>query len=118
MSGRSAIDVAENLLKIAQSEHDYRAAASRAYFAAFQHVRDHPRVCYSPSNAGEDHMLLVRHLNSRGHRDRAMVVVASGLSRVRKIRNHADYSMTLQFTKEMADEALERATDIIFVTLP
>jgi hypothetical protein len=40
------------------------------------------------------------------------------LPRLRAIRNHADYDLNREFTKALAEEAMERATEIIIELLP
>lgn len=112
------LDVAENLLAQADGDAGFRAAASRAYYAAFQHILAHPKLTgYQRSRTGEDHRLLIEYLKKSS--DPALKKLGiSYLPRLRAIRNEADYETSIHFTHEMADEALERATEIITGFLP
>jgi len=40
------------------------------------------------------------------------------LTRLRALRNKADYTMDIPFTRGEAEEALERATEVIYEFLP
>lgn len=113
-----AYDVAERLLRDANSEEDARAAASRAYFAAFQHALIHPAVVsagYRRSNDGREHQNLIRFLKNSGAA--RLETAGLGLGRLRDLRNIADYNRDIGFTREMAEDALERAYEIIYEAL-
>lgn len=117
MTPRDVHDEAEHRLRDAKTEAEFRAAASRGYYAAFLHFRDHGKVGFASANTGADHRDLIEHL--KRHAD--VVVQRIGFSflpRLRAIRNHADYDLRREFTKALAEEAMERATEIIFELLP
>lgn len=109
---------ADKICRAANCEAEYRTAASRAYYAAFHHVMKHPRLAdFKPSHSGDDHRDLIEHLK-RSKDGQLYRLGVNFLARLRAIRNHADYDLDITFTKGMADEALERATEIIFEFLP
>lgn len=113
-----ALDVAEELLRGAASEAAYRAAASRAYYAAFQHILSHPRLSdFRRTSSGQDHKLLIQHLKSSADPDLRRLGY-DHVPRLRALRNRADYNQTTPFTRKLAEEALERATEIIHDFLP
>lgn len=115
---QSALEIAEKLLQSAESEDEYRAAASRAYIAAFQHVVSHPKISdFNQTRTGDDHRGLIEFLKKStdpGIRKLGYQL----LPRLRALRNQADYELDMPFTQGFAVEALERATDIIFDFLP
>jgi hypothetical protein len=61
---------AERLLQAATDEAQYRAVASRAYIAAFQHTLRHPMLSgFRPSKTGDDHRDLIEHLKRSSDRN-------------------------------------------------
>ena len=114
---KTAYDYAEQLLQTANSEEGYRAAASRAFQAARSHIMQHSDVKGKISLAGKasDHGLLFDFLknSSKTH----LVKACAQLRRLRILRNRADYNLDDPFTKGHAEDALERAADIIFEIL-
>jgi uncharacterized protein (UPF0332 family) len=117
MTPRDVYDEAEQRLRGAKSEAEFRAAASRGYYAAFLHIREHRKVDFKSASTGADHQGLIEFL--KRHSDAAIQRIGfSFLPRLRAIRNHADYDLQRQFTKVLAEEAIERATEIIFELLP
>lgn len=109
---------AERLLQTATEEAQFRAVASRAYIAAFQHTLRHPKLAgFQPSKTGDDHRDLIEHLKRSRDHDLRMVGLRQ-IPRLRAIRNHADYDLDIAFTRGLADEALERAAEIIYELLP
>ncbi len=117
MSSEDTLGVAEELLRTARDQAGYRAAASRAYMAAFQHVRDHPRAGFTAGKTAEDHRDLIEHLK-RSSDPQVRRLGYDHLPRLRSLRNQADYDMANEFTRGQAEEAMERATEIIFDYLP
>lgn len=113
-----ALDVAEELLRGATSEAAYRAATSRAYYAAFQHVLAHPKLQdFRRSSSGEDHKLLIQHLKNSADPDLRRLGY-DHIPRMRALRNKADYDTEVPFTRKLAEEALDRASEIIHDFLP
>ncbi len=114
---RDALQIAEDLLSGAENEAKLRAATSRAYMAAFQHLIKHPMVAFTKTGKGDDHRLLIQHLQ-KSNDDPLNKIGYRYLPRLRALRNRADYSLDVSFTKGMAEDALERATEIIYELLP
>jgi hypothetical protein len=77
--------------RFAPAEARYRAAMSRAYYAAYGAARQHAREYegYSPDPTGRDHRLLVAHYQ-RGPRPRQQQI-ALALQRLMDNRLQADY---------------------------
>lgn len=68
-------------------------------------------------NNGEEHQRLIKHLQKTS--DAGLRKLGYNyLSRLRALRNRADYVLDIEFTRESAKEALERATEIITGFLP
>ncbi len=112
-----ALQIAEDLLSGAENEAKLRAATSRAYMAAFQHLIKHPMVAFAKTGKGDDHRLLIQHLQASN--DESLIKIGyCHLPRLRALRNKADYALDAPFTKGMAEDALERATEIIYELLP
>ena len=112
------LEIAEKLYQEANSEEEYRAATSRAYFAAIEHIFAHPKLNdFRRTRTGEDHRLIIEHLKNSF--DPSLVRLGVGyLARLRALRNRADYDQEIPFTKGLANDALERATEIIYEFLP
>ena len=118
MDPRRILDHARKTFESAVNEAGYRAAASRAYIATFQHLRRHSRLKdFNPGKTGEDHRDLIDFL--KGSDDGLLRRVGiSRLPRLRALRNHADYDLDIPFTKELAEEALDQAEEIVQEWLP
>ena len=120
MADPNALDIAGELRGRATNHHGYRAAISRAYYAAFQHVRDHPTVRaagFAPDRGPRVHSDLIAFLRRSGERHLKQVG-RDYLDALRKSRNHADYDLHWPVTPAMADEALDLAADVIHELLP
>ncbi|MBT3550312.1 MAG: HEPN domain-containing protein [Rhodospirillaceae bacterium] len=115
---QSRLEVAERLFAGAQEESEFRTVASTSYMAAFQHVLNHPRCSeFKITKTGEDHRLLFEYLKLST--DAGMRRLGHNyLTRLRALRNKADYTMDIPFTRGEAEEALERATEVIYEFLP
>jgi uncharacterized protein (UPF0332 family) len=90
-------------------EADWRSATSRAYYAAFHHLRDiaEERVGLPSFGTAEDHADLagaIRELDAG---------VARSLLSLRAERNHADYQVGRRFARDRADYAIALAEDIL-----
>ena len=58
-----AFEVAENLFQNSTGEHEFRAAASRAYYATFQHLIGHVKLKnFRKIESGEIHRNLIEFL--------------------------------------------------------
>ncbi|MDK9720757.1 MAG: hypothetical protein OEL53_06190 [Rhodospirillales bacterium] len=112
----SAYDIAEKLYRNATADAEFRAVASRAYMAAFQHAIRHNKTNFSPQKSSLDHRDLIKHLQSQT--DQSLRRAGAALLRLRFLRNWADYDLHTPFTKKLAEEALDRAYEIIFELLP
>jgi uncharacterized protein (UPF0332 family) len=112
------LEHARQTLESAVNEAGYRAAASRAYIATFQHILGFTRLRgFNPGKTGEDHRDLIDFL--KGSDDALLRKVGiSRLPRLRALRNHADYELDIPFTKELAQEALDQAEEIVQEWLP
>lgn len=118
MSPEDTYEQAETLFRAATCQADFRTAASRAYMAAFQHVIRHKAVAaFQPSRTGSDHRDLIDFLKKSDNANLRRLAV-SYLARLRSLRNHADYDLDTVFTRGLAEEALERASEIIYQFLP
>lgn len=113
------LELAEKLLADAQSETEYRAAASRAYMATFQHLLAHRSLVAFPATAtGADHRLLIEHLKTSTVATRRRIGIRL-LPRPRSLRNHAGYDLKKHpFTRGLAEKALGIASEIIHDLLP
>lgn len=104
------LGLADELVKQASNssnpEAHLRSAVSRAYFAAFCHVRNYASsfLAFTPRGDGEDHGRLRAHL-ARGKR-RAF---AGRLDQLRQLRNAADYSNDLPWSNHPV--AVQNAID-------
>ncbi len=118
MHGWRTVEEAKKILASAVSEAGYRSAASRAYIGTFQHVARHPKLSeFALSKQGEDHRNLIEYL--KGSSDPLLRKIGlSRLPRLRSLRNHADYELDTPFTKELAQEAIDDAEEIVQEWLP
>jgi len=91
-------------------EASYRAAISRAYYAAFQCVLNFAveKDNFQPKGGGDDHGRLLKHFALRGKGPRRRIYVA--LDRMRDNRRQADYEADLLGDpKKVADYVLRDA---------
>ena len=118
MHGRRTVEEAKKILASAVNEAGYRSAASRAYIGTFQHIVRHPKLReFTLSKEGEDHRRLIGHLKQST--DPLLSKIGqSRLPRLRSLRNHADYELDVPFTKELAQEAIDDAEEIVHDWLP
>ncbi len=107
------LEIAETLLADAEGEAGYRAATSRAYYAAFQHLLAHPKLAtYQRQHAGSDHRALIEHL--KASKDPVLRRIGQRLlPRLRALRNEADYDTCVPFSQGSATDALDYAQEII-----
>jgi uncharacterized protein (UPF0332 family) len=113
-----AYDIAEKLYREAESEHCYRAAASRAYISVFQHLLAHPTMDgFHRVKTGEIHQRLIEYLKAASTKPHKTIGTRM-LHRLRALRNSADYDLQERFTKDKAQEALDYASEIIDDLLP
>ena len=118
MHGWRTVEEAKKILASAVNEAGYRSAASRAYIGTFQHIARHPRLReFALSKEGEDHRRLIEHLKKSSDPLLRKIGV-SRLPRLRALRNHADYELDIPFTKELAQEAVDDAEEIVKEWLP
>lgn len=118
MHGWQTVEEAKRILASAVNEAGYRSAASRAYMGTFQHIARHPKLrAFTLSKQGDDHRKLIEYL--KGSSDPLLSKVGrSRLPRLRALRNHADYELDTPFTKELAQEAIDDAEEIVKDWLP
>lgn len=99
----------ENASMPGSTEASYRAAASRAYYAAFQCAMDFAiKEGFEPENDGVDHGNLLKHFRAQRSvvRDR----IHTSLHRMRDNRNQADYDSELMSKPQaLADSTLNEA---------
>ena len=118
MHGWRTVEEAKKILASAVSEAGYRAAASRAYIGTFQHIARHPKLSgFTLSKEGEDHRKLIEFLK-RSSDPLLSKIGVSRLPRLRALRNHADYELDISFTRELAQEAVDDAEEIVEDWLP
>ena len=86
--------------------------------AAFQHILNHSKCRdFIKEGTGDDHRLLVEYLKNSA--DPGLKKIGYGfLPRLRALRNRADYEMSPPFTKGAAEDAMERASEIVYEFLP
>lgn len=114
-----ALKIAEDLLDRAENEDGYRAAASRAYYAVYQHVLlKAEQVGFKRTRKGEDHQLLIAFLKAQPKGSPLYLVGVRTLPRLRALRNHADYDEKPPYTRGLAEDAVDMASDVINFTLP
>lgn len=117
MTPSDTLQFAESLCSSAESEAEYRVVASRAYLAVFQHAVRHRKLDdFSARHSGDDHRAMIEHLKKS--KDQTLYRLGQRLPRLRSIRNHADYKLEVPFSKDIAVEALEFATEIFTGFLP
>jgi uncharacterized protein (UPF0332 family) len=111
------LEVAEALIRLRSSdapfEARYRAAISRAYYAAYCATRNYARERegYTPSRSGQDHSQVAAHYSqgaSRAHKKIGRV-----LERLRVDRNRADYDDDInQNVRRLAQFAVQEAHQV------
>ena len=118
MHGWRTVEEAKKILASAVNEAGYRSAASRAYIETFQHIARHPMLRdFTRSKESDDHRRLIDHL--KGSSDPLLRTIGlRRLARLRALRNHADYELDAPFTKELAQEAVDDAEEIVKDWLP
>lgn len=97
------------------AEAAYRSAVSRAYYAAFCHVRNYARdqLGFTPRYDADDHGRLRAFLNKGKTR-----ILASRLDRLRQWRNECDYLNDLQMDIEQGCVLALSEADRVFQSLP
>jgi uncharacterized protein (UPF0332 family) len=112
---RAYLTLAETLVSAdlaAGREACLRSAMSRAYYAAFATARRHSRerhggvVRQSAAEHGEVATFYAKRGDAGG-------VIAANLTRLRFLRNRADYDDELGEPKRAADEAIARAREVL-----
>ena len=99
------------VVPIQTSEATSRCAASRAYYAAFCHARNHAmaRLGFVPTDTGADHWLLRQHFANRDRKD-----VANRLRQLHGWRKRCDYDDTvLNLAATVRDARRESAAVIL-----
>jgi uncharacterized protein (UPF0332 family) len=119
MTPESMLEHAERLLPLEDTEENHRTVTSRAYFAAFHGVLEHEFNLgnFRKSGSGDDHRALIEELK-RAHDPTRRTLGMRFLPRLRALRNRADYEFGLRFARELADDALEDATEILRMIAP
>ncbi len=114
MKPGSLLEYAERLVGFEDNEENYRAVASRAYYAAFHAVLNHQADSgeFTRSKSGEDHRALIDHLK-RSNNPLMRTLGIRHLPRIRALRNRADYELPAPFSREHANETLEDATEVL-----
>lgn len=87
-----------------------RTVVSRAYYAAFCHVRNSAAATqqFIPQGTADDHARLRDHFRNRGD-----TATASQLSNLRRWRNLCDYQDELPGLPAMVGTALRSARDVV-----
>jgi hypothetical protein len=93
----------------------FRTAISRAYYAAFCHVRNHEhrQSGFTPRNDGDDHGRLREHLKKG-----KMAGIGKRLQRLREWRNECDYLDQLNFDPQSVLPTALAEVDRVFAALP
>lgn len=107
------IEEVRGLLHAAASDTQYRTVTSRAYYAAFTLAMAFAQpLGFAPDHTGADHQRLITFLtqnkNQLLHR-----IGKYRLTRLRRLRNSADYDVMHPFTEGMAIEAVQTAEEVI-----
>ncbi len=111
------LDFARNVMAgpSGSPEARWRAAASRAYYAAFHKAREFlERRDKQEIARGPVHATVIRLLQERPETEGAGLT----LERLRGKRSHADYNSSLVFQFSDAEIAVELATDVMRVVRP
>jgi uncharacterized protein (UPF0332 family) len=111
MDGREFLTVADDLA-VGENEADWRSAISRAYYAAFHVARAVLVQCGFDAPIGDQaHAYLWLRLSNCGHPD--LEEVGRRLSRLRSLRNQADYQLAVSVEQPQAASYVLMATEII-----
>lgn len=113
------LDVAKELYKvnvpasqkIALSEAYYRAAASRAYYAAYLFANKKASGNYA--GIKESHDSLINEYIDSNNAEKKMV--GNSLKSLKKLRKKADYSLNIELTKKDGGESLRLSEKILTV---
>ena len=87
-----------------------RSGISRAYYAAYCHVRNHARdrLGFQPRRSADDHAKLREHLR----RNQGYIEIADLLNQLRSWRNNCDYDDIAHRLEDMAKNAIQYARGI------
>jgi uncharacterized protein (UPF0332 family) len=106
------LEEAEKLLAVAAEDTQFRTVGSRAYFATFNRVKGFAiPLGFSPVRAGDDHKGLSQWLMSC-RTNSVLVRIGRRLGDMRRIRNRADYDMSVTFTRGFALNLIQDARAI------
>lgn len=97
-------------VSVNRSEAADRCAVSRAYYRAFCHARNYARqrLGFVPTNRGDDHWLLRRHLARHGRN-----IVAQRLGQLHTWRKLCDYDDAVANLPVVVRSALREAAAVI-----
>jgi len=111
MTPRDILEVAEELAG-GLTEAAWRAAVSRAYFAAFHSARNRLRLAgFDPPAADQAHSYLWLRLSNCSHPD--VEEAGKNLKDLRQRRNWADYDLEKPFDQAMALRQIDIADRIL-----
>jgi uncharacterized protein (UPF0332 family) len=108
---RDYLDFAKGLVASSErSEASLRAAASRAYYAAFHKSREAVERELG-AKLGQDavHAEVIRRLRQQSGTE----TLGANLDRLRKTRSHADYNADSAFPARHAEIAVDLASDVL-----
>ena len=108
---RDYLDFARALVASSErSEASLRAAASRAYDAAFHKSREAvERELGAKLGQEAIHAEVIRHLRQQS----GIAPLGANLDRLRKTRSHADYNANRAFSARHAEIAVDLASDVL-----
>jgi len=97
-----------------KSETEYRVATSRLYYSVFILARNYLRDCEDRDDIGKnkDDHFNVPYL-FKADKDKENQVIGYNLDRLRKLRNNADYDDNIHNPLNMAEKALNNASEVI-----
>lgn len=97
----------------ASTEAEYRNATHCVYYAVFYYIAHHSAYAgFRLDGDGGDHRRLIAFLKDQTNTT-LRTIGYRHLPRLRALRNRADYSIEKTFSRSFAQEALERAEEII-----
>jgi hypothetical protein len=88
----------------------WRSGVSRAYYAAYCHVRNYARdrLGFQPRRSADDHAKLREHLR----RNQGYIEIADLLNQLRSWRNNCDYDDITHRLENMTKNAIQYAREI------
>ena len=109
------LEFAQNQLKTANKEFDYRNAAGRAYYFAFHCCLEHKvSVPYNNDRGSHDNLYdsIAKLPDVEDPATKLLKAMAYSARMMKDVRNHADYKLKAPFTKQDAVQQVKDAEKI------